>query len=208
MMDQQPLDPSTVLARLSRLNRLLYMALEVAIPEAKAYFGTRNKPIDRWLFPALIRYQVKQYFAEQGYNAREGGGTFEQVDVPNNGLWLAVDEYLIRILKAYQGGIPAPHSPAAEAFFSQQLPLGLTSLDGTPINPTAHNLIITWDVDENYNLKRVRVAFPESGSPSWIADVPHPAQTISPDLPTVAEPAEDLPIHRDEEEETGTDGSE
>lgn len=209
-MSTNPPDPETVLARLSSLMRLLYEAFETAVSNAKAYFDTRNKPINRWLLPALVRYEVKEFLAEHGHKAEEEE-EFAQADIPNNGLLLRAAEYQTRILKADQGGVPAPgSSKARQDYFNQQLPLGFDNVASE--GQSHYNLVLVWDVDENYVLKGLRLAYPRSGTANsvelhWIVDVPHPALTISRDTPSTREPAEDLAIELDEEEkETGTEG--
>jgi hypothetical protein len=146
-----------------------------------------------------VRYEVKQYLAAHGEEIEEG---FQQADLANNGLWVKVGDDHVRILKADEGGVPAPgDSKARQAYFRQELLPGIVG--DAPATQSGRNFLIIWDVDENYTLTGLRLAYPKSGTASsveveWIIDIPHPAEAIT-QVPAV-QPVEDLPISADVEE--------
>jgi hypothetical protein len=118
--------PAHVLHALAALWPPLYTALEWATQQTRAYFDAERTPVDRHLAPSLVRYQAKRYLARLGHDVQEEAGeAYAFQTLPNNGLSLAYRGdhlYVLRILKALEGQLPAPGaSRARQAFWQQQL---------------------------------------------------------------------------------------
>lgn len=188
---------AAALDRFASLTKLLYEAFEIAIPEVRAWFENRNEPVNPWLFSTWTRYLVKTFLTKHGQTAEE-----EEIrlgNVANIGLWLRVGDEQVRIWKAVHGGIPTPGSSEIRVAYYCQEPLPGFDRDSVA-DPTPHNYIIAWDVDEKYSFNGLLLALPRSATATsielmWpVVSVPHPAVTILPDSSAVVRSAEDLPI--------------
>ena len=118
--------PAHVLQALAPVWPPLYTALEWATQQTRAYFDAEGVPIDRHLAPSLVRYQAKRSLARLGHDAQEEEGeAYAFQTLPNNGLSLSYRGdllYVLRILKALEGQLPAPGaSRARQAFWQQQM---------------------------------------------------------------------------------------
>jgi hypothetical protein len=104
--------PAHVLQALVPLWPPLYTALEWATQQTRAYFDAEGVPIDRHLAPSLVRYQAKRALARLGHAAQEDEGeAYAFQTLHNNGLSLSYRGdhlYVLRILKALEGQLPAP----------------------------------------------------------------------------------------------------
>jgi hypothetical protein len=109
--------PERVLRALTPLWLPLYTALEWATQQTRAYFEAEGTPIDRHLAPSLVRYQAKRHLARLGHEVREEEGeAYAFQTLPNNGLSLSYRGdllYVLRILKALEGQLPAPGASRA-----------------------------------------------------------------------------------------------
>src|SRR4029453_6126771 len=93
---------------------------------------SRPSPISRPKAPPstgtsrlVVRYQAKRALAQLGHAAQEEDEAYAFQTLPNNGLSLSYHGdhlYVLRILKAPEGQLPAPGaSRARQAFWYQQL---------------------------------------------------------------------------------------
>jgi hypothetical protein len=163
----------------------IYTALEWATQQTRAYFDAEGTPIDRHLAPSLVRYQAKRYLARLGHDVQEEEGeayTFQTL--PNNGLSLSYRGdllYVLRILKALEGQLPAPGaSRARQAFWHQQLIFDYAAPSVAELRPSL-NLLVLWETDAAYTLRRLSLVCPKVGALTresvaayWTIELPHP----------------------------------
>jgi hypothetical protein len=179
--------PAHVLWALAPLWPPLYTALEWATQQARAYFDAEHTPIDRHLAPSLVRYQAKRYLARLGHHAREEdeGEAYAFQTLPNNGLSLSYRGdhlYVLRLLKALDGQLPAPGaSRARQAFWHQQLLFDYDAPSAAELRPSL-NLLVLWEADAAYTLWRLSLVCPKVGALTresvaayWSIEIPHPA---------------------------------
>jgi hypothetical protein len=163
----------------------LYTALEWATQQTRAYFDAEGAPIDRHLAPSLVRYHAKHCLARLGHDAQEEAGeAYAFQTLPNNGLSLSYRGdhlYVVRILKALEGQLPAPGvSRARQAFWHQQLIFDYAAPSVTELRPSL-NLLVLWETDAAYTLRRLSLVCPkvggltrESVAAYWMVEIPHP----------------------------------
>jgi hypothetical protein len=177
--------PESVLHALAPLWPPLYTALEWATQQTRAYFDAEGVPIDRHLAPSLVRYQAKRALARLGHDAREEEGEAYAVQtLPNNGLSLSYRRdhlYVLRLLKAVEGQLPAPGaSRARQAFWQQQLLFDYDAPSAAELRPSL-NLLVLWEADAAFTLRRLSLVCPkvggltrESVAAYWTVEIPHP----------------------------------
>ena len=161
--------PAHVLQALAPLWPPLYTALEWATQQTRAYFDAERVPVDRHLAPSLVRYQAKRYLARLGHDVQEEAGeAYAFQTLPNNGLSLSYRGdhlYVLRILKALEGQLPAPGaSRARQAFWQQQLLFDYDAPSAAELRPSL-NLLVLWEADAAYTLRRLWLVCPESRGP-------------------------------------------
>jgi hypothetical protein len=178
--------PAHVLQALAPLWPPLYTALEWATQQTRAYFETEGAPTDRHLAPSLVRYQAKRYLARLGHvTQEEDGEAYAFQTLPNNGLSLSYRGdhlYVLRILKALEGQLPAPGaSRARQAFWQQQLLFDYDAPSAAEVRPSL-NLLVLWEANTAYTLRRLWLVCPkvggltrESVAADWSIEIPHPA---------------------------------
>jgi hypothetical protein len=126
--------PAHVLHALAPLWPLLYTALEWATQQTRVYFDAEGAPLDRHFAPSLVRYQAKRQLARLGHDAQEEEGeayTFQTL--PNNGLSLSSCGdllYVLRILKALEGQLPAPGASRTPGLLAATVDLRLCGVLG------------------------------------------------------------------------------
>jgi hypothetical protein len=210
--------PAHVLRALAPLWPPLYTALEWATQQTRAYFDAEDTPVDRHLAPNLIRYQAKQYLVRLGHDAREEDGeAYAFQTLPNNGLSLSYRGdhlYVLRILKALEGQLPAPGtSHARQAFWQQQLLFDYDAPSAADIRPSL-NLLVLWEADAAYILRRLSLVCPKVGALTresvaayWSIEIPHPtvwrptSRTLMPGAPVEGPDDLDIRVRR------GVDGA-
>lgn len=183
-------DPAVILKATAPATSLIYEALENGFQQTRTFFDGMGKPINRFLFPNLVRYFVKEHLTSAGQDVIEEEETevqsLEMANIANNGLFMVFGGYQIRILKADRGGLPHPgHSRAKRGFYAQQssfFPL----LNGE-LRVTSLNLVVLWDNLLNHSLAALRMVCPKdcSGDPLTIdvyfnEAIPHPATLAKP----------------------------
>jgi hypothetical protein len=178
--------PAHVLQALAPVWPPLYTALEWATQQTRAYFDAERMPIDRHLAPSLVRYQAKRALARMGHAAQEEEGeAYAFQTLPNNGLSLSYRGdhlYVLRILKALEGQLPAPGaSRARQAFWQQQLLFDYDAPAAAELRPSL-NLLVLWETDAAYTLRRLSLVCPKVGGLTresvavyWSIEIPHPA---------------------------------
>jgi hypothetical protein len=174
-----------VLQALAPLWPPLYTALEWATQQTRAYFDAERVPVDRHLAPSLVRYQAKRYLARLGHDVQEEAGeAYAFQPLPNNGLSLSSRGdhlYVLRILKALEGQLPAPGgSRARQAFWQQQLLFDYDAPSAAELRPSL-NLLVLWEADVAYTLRCLWLVCPrvggltrESVAAYWVTEIPHP----------------------------------
>ena len=104
--------------------------------------------------------------------------------MPNNGLSLSYRGdhlYVLRILKALEGQLPAPGaSRARQAFWQQQLLFDYDAPSAAELRPSL-NLLVLWEADAAYTLRHLWLVCPkvggltrESVATVWLTQDPHP----------------------------------
>jgi hypothetical protein len=200
--------PAHVLQALAPVWPPLYTALEWATQQTRAYFDAEGTPIDRHLAPSLVRYQAKRALARLGHAAQEEEGeAYAFQTLPNNGLSLSYRGdllYVLRILKALEGQLPAPGaSRARQAFWQQQMRFDYDAPSAAELRPSL-NLLVLWETDAAYTLRRLSLVCPKVGALTresvaayWTIEIPHP--NVSRGLaPSAGHPSEVRPGARDD----------
>jgi hypothetical protein len=123
--------------------------------------------------------------ARLGHDAQEDAGeAYAFETLPNNGLSLTYRGdhlYVLRILKALEGQLPAPGaSRARQAFWQQQLLFDYDAPSAAELRPSL-NLLVLWEADTAYILRRLWLVCPkvggltrESVAAYWMTEIPHP----------------------------------
>src|SRR5919106_6232035 len=182
--------PAHVLHALAPLWPPLYTALEGATQQTRAYFDAERTPVDRHLAPSLVRYQAKRSLARLGHAVQEEAGeAYAFETLPNNGLSLSYRGdhlYVLRILNALEGQLPAPGaSRARQAFWQKQMLFDYDAPSAAELRPSL-NLLVLWEADVAYTLRHLWLVCPrgvgltrESVAAYWMAEIPHPTVSRS-----------------------------
>ena len=208
--------PEHVLHALASMWPPIYTALEWATQQTRAYFDAESTSIDRHLAPSLVRYQAKCYLARLGHDAQEDEGeAYAFQTLPNNGLSLSYRGdllYVLRILKALEGQLPAPGaSRARQAFWHQQLIFDYAAPSAAEMRPSL-NLLVLWETDAAYTLRRLSLVCPKVGALTresvaayWMTEIPHPnvwqptSAAARPEAPVEGRDDLDIRVRRDVE---------
>jgi hypothetical protein len=167
---------------------MINQSLEDAIPNAKEFFETQSKSIDRYLFPNLVRFYVKSHLETAGLSIQmdeeeEPEASYQFERLVNNGLSGTYNGFRFRILKADKGELPIPYSEVKKRYYNQQLPLLLDMPpDSEVVRP---NLVILWEVNTKYDFHQLRLACPKSGDKTrdsveayFNEPIPHAAELV------------------------------
>lgn len=136
--------------------------MERVIPQARELFEERGKSPDIYLFNDLVRYYARELLDKSGFALEDDGEDVTEYKfraLLNNGLSGTFNGRRFRILKSDHGSVPMPASRAKREFYTQppQLRLQLE-----PSVTVRHNILILWEVDDQYNFLRLRLACPKS----------------------------------------------
>ena len=169
--------PQVVADDLASFFSIFFVGIESSIQSARDYFPEEIR--DRSLFSHLVRFEMKEYLKDAGFDCAERA---------NTGVYFTVGKYPIIMLKADDGGIPTPKESAYKrAYYQQSHQMWLfpfpqeirEQLEGP-------NLLLLWDVTAEGVLDEIQLACPKGGDITresiemhWIAHVPHPAEMIS-----------------------------
>jgi len=197
MLSTQPISipsSSDVLHDLDSLLNVLFGVMDSAVQQANDFFESRKEAVNRYLHPGLVRYHAIGLLRQHGHEAKEESDEpdLEQLPLANNGIALSFRSYDLRVLKAFANqSPPAPgYSRRKQAFYGQQLRLGLSLTDETDEAPVASlNLLVLWVVDSNFRLRELILTCPKSGGVTrdsvavhWSVPVPSPIERLtSPD---------------------------
>jgi len=177
----------------------LYGTLEESVPLAKKYFDDLNTPVEVYTLYQLIRFNTKRLLKQK--RDMELKDDYEMGDLSNNGLVGTCRGRNVRILKAYNGGLPLVSSEDKARYLSQQL----TFIIGESMRlPTGFNVVFVWDLSDRYELKPVRMCCPKRAeryrgilSAYYNEELPHPAEIIKA-MPEIADEIRDIEIRAKE----------
>ncbi len=193
-------DAQQVIHDLSALWPRLSVALEHGTNKVVEFFEREvtDKKIDPYLAPNLVRFHALQSLRAAGV-ASQADVDFNLQHVPNNGICLAVGKYRLRILKANDGGVPAPGQSVPKNLFYRQQSIKFTTEDGVDVLEDVINLLVVWDVTYPYHLFEIVLACPKHANETkasvalyWEEPLPFVPATIIEVTPASQE--EDLPI--------------
>jgi len=151
---------------LNKFHSLLYDAFGYSLVRSQeALRKTHNKKSTKWFRPQAIRFYVHDFMSQKGIKAQlvdenddteENGVVFKPRVSPNNGIAGNINGYEYRILKIFNGGLPAPVSKPRRDYYSQvHLKEYEPSLPGLLGNTTKNitlkpNLIYLWDIVDKH----------------------------------------------------------
>src|SRR5436853_859673 len=164
-------DMNLVVEDLGSLFPILTDSVVASIQQTTEFFQSRGKPIDRNAFPHLFRYFLKMELMHAGQQAKEEAdtdGLFDEHVLPNNGIMLRACSYDLRIWKSNQGHLPPiGQSKGRRDFCNQIRTIGeqtqLFPGENRGPQPVARNLIVLWDVTDQYDLLRINLVCPKPG---------------------------------------------
>jgi len=136
-----------VLAHLRPMLNDIEEAFKIAIPEASSFFRDRREPVERMLFAAIVRWEVKR--ALRRYEVSDEATTrsidYELDDVSNIGLIISCEGFQIRILKAREARVPTSGSTVRAEFYQHNLLYESGAF--LDIAPRILNLVVLWETD-------------------------------------------------------------
>lgn len=190
----------------------VHEVMEQVIPSAKEFFVKQGKPVDTYLFNDLVRYYAKSILQDSGFAVEDDAEEVSEYKfkaLANNGLSGKFNRHPFRILKADQGNVPMPTSWEKKGFYNQQLAFLLDTPVIEPSRKMRHNILILWEVDNQYNFLRLRLACPkavgntrESLEVYFNIPLPHAAEMIKSKatIITTSEYSEDIKVTKKEPE--------
>ncbi len=142
---------------------VVWEAMDSAVAGAASFFA--DAVIDACLFPNLVRYHAKQFFAYRqlvAVDEEDAPAEFDSIGLANNGLCVVCSRYAVRIRKSDNGLIPIPGpSYTLQQFYRQQpLPFNLAN---RPAQIVDTSLLILWHVDAGYRLSGLDLCCPQEG---------------------------------------------
>ena len=186
-------------------------ALNQAMARTAFFFNAENELPDRYLHPALVRWYAKRRLTESGHDVSEDEPdlAFTRDELANNGLLLSHRDVQVRVLKCDDGELPVPNSIARQGYYSQQVEMRF--LENGDVSQFRMNLVLLWDVNDNYELSRLILVYPRSGGRSrtsveeyWRIELPVPAPATI-EVGELEVEVEDLPITLAREEVSETE---
>lgn len=204
-------DPELTRDSLMDVTTVLWTALEHGLTKTREYFDQEGTQIDPWLAANITRYHARLYL-----EAQQAGGNYQRVDLLNCGLRLEVvrdgQAFDLWVRKSDDGDLPVPQSDSMKSFYHQPVMLGFYP-DGTQVATPTIALVVLWDAPRAYtHITQFQLVCPAQGGETkadvqehWGIPVPHPVTTFIPEVtePATEEPATDLPIEPEADEETG-----
>jgi hypothetical protein len=201
-------EAAEALRRLQPIIPAIWEALGLGTDVARDHFDRTKLEVNPYLAAHITRCHARRALAQSLWclDFEVDDAAPSMPDLPNSGIRIRLSGLEIWILKAFQGGMPAPgHS------FRRQEAWQLPMLE----QPAMTRLFILWDVDVKYELISLTLvrpkrgdADPTSGEALWQIDLPRPdlvlpigtsglQQVVTlPDLDTISLP---------KQKETGTD---
>lgn len=214
-MSEIPINPDSIVNRLSPISRLLWTGLEAGAQDVSQYYQRRAHDLAKRvelnysLATDLARYNALCYLREN----HPLGSDYYLEDVNNNGISIRFPWCAIKVYKMLDGGPPTAHNTdASRAFYSANADPFLEGVDWTPPTESSDwkelaplldrlNLIYCWEVDRRFNVIQLRLFCPrKSGKYKegvrlfWSRSIAHPITGIK--IPTVNDvpDVDDLPI--------------
>jgi hypothetical protein len=157
-----------VLERLKSLLDTISEAAQEGTLHVREYCKWQAESIDFALAPNLVRHKAKQILISSGQDAKdeeeESKIGFDTEQIPNNGIFIKVPGFHIRVLKSPDdGSIPPPGLSLARQNFYKQFQAVIDFEEfrngNDHVQPT-WSLVVHWSVDEHYNLLRLSLALP------------------------------------------------
>jgi hypothetical protein len=172
------------------------------------YMKWQAEPVDPVLAPNLVRHKVKQFLISRGQDAVEDDDVpFETDRIPNNGICVRLEGFIVRVLKSSEdGSVPPPGASIPRNNFYNQDQALLDFAEFRNGNDTVQptwGLVIHWRVNQKYNLLKVSLALPmkprrsEIGKPAMECAFDEPFWTRSSSAPIQidrAHPVVDLDV--------------
>lgn len=191
-MIQPAVDRPNILTRLEPLTRLVGRALIKATRSSKDFFRP-GRPFDPVLFATLVRYFVRQDLASQRIHVvDEDVPTFNAQSLPNIGLQITYDGFVIKILKSVDHLLPVPSSRPKSEFYHQQMTFIVDEKSGDT-RTSELNLVYLWDCDADHALVEFQVACPKSGSETRASVTAHWYEPLQvPDVGAIAQESDDI----------------
>lgn len=196
--------PEEVQQNLELILPIIHTALEHGTLKAREFFEheDKDKNVDRYLAPNLVRWWAKKYLHGAGLQVTEEQAEFDLQQLPNNGLCLSFGRYRIRILKSDDGELPVPGNSVRRQNFYHQISIVYVTEEGALVQEDVTNLIILWDISRPYNLSGLSLAYPKSGKDTkasvqvhWHVPIKHPAFAFTVDAKSKPMTEEDnLPL--------------
>ena len=159
---------------LSEVFPVVYTALDYGVFQTRGFFENEEqeeyKQINKSLAPNLVRYHAIKVLKGAGQEVIEDDDLFQINQVPNNGLCIVQDKYVIRILKSAKGELPTPGQSESRQRFYEQYSFSFPSEER---NNEKLNLLLLWEIDLNYNLTNLSLACPKSGKTTIASVVAH-----------------------------------
>lgn len=154
------------LADLTQFLPVVWEALDSAATGAASFFA-EGVPIDACLFPNLVRYYAKRFFASRHVDAKDEDtpSDFQSIGLANNGLCVVCGRYAIRIRKSDDGLVPVPGPSMTLQQFYRQIPLPF-NMANKPPQVVDTSLLLLWHVDELHRLDGLELSCPRDGGDS------------------------------------------
>ena len=123
---------------------IIHTALEQGTLQAREFFEReeKEKQIDRYLAPNLVRWWAKRYLQQAGYQISDDQMDYSFQSLPNNGLYMKAGRYRLRILKSDDGDAPVPGDSVSRQSFYQQTSIVFTTEDGVEVQEDVINLLV------------------------------------------------------------------
>jgi hypothetical protein len=212
-------EPEPTLEDLSPVLREIYQALQHGAQQGREVFELWGYDPEAYLFGDMVRFHAGRFLDRAGLKVRDDI-SFRRHEIRNNGLFLTLSKYRLKIWKADRhGSLPDPGVSMARVSYCRQLHLPFAWTDAGAALEGPFNLIVLWSCDSNRNIHEVRLVCPAASPASptaideyWNVVVPDPVTTIRPAV-AAPEPAaevevDDLDIAPLDLPETGTDAEE
>jgi hypothetical protein len=172
------------------LSNIVYESLALATIQARDYNYASDK-IDPYLAANIVRHHARHYVSSRSLQ-----GSYQPLEVPNNGIFLRKDDYRIKVLKGRDGEPPIENKTyLSRRFFNQTI---LPGMENSPVfsskdwdefvsQAASLNLILCWHVDEKYQQLTLELMCPcstkgrgysRSTEVYWRQEVPDPSLVI------------------------------
>lgn len=141
------MEPQIVLNHLRPMLNDIEEAFRVAIPEASSFFRDRREPVERMLFAAIVRWEVKRALRRYGVSDEAIARSIDYAldDVSNIGLIINCESFQVRILKAREAKVPTSGSSVRAEFYQHNLLYESGAF--LDIAPRILNLVVLWETD-------------------------------------------------------------